>query len=135
MLKLTEAELVAAAQAMLRNAYAPYSHFRVGAALETKRFLYTGANVENRSYGLTICAERTAVVAAVTNRELKFQRLAIASALDDFITPCGACLQVLSEFCDDLPILLINRSGRVRRSSLKKLYPEPFVFQRKSAKK
>ncbi len=135
MLKLTEAELVAAAQAMLRNAYAPYSHFRVGAALETKRFLYTGANVENRSYGLTICAERTAVVAAVTNRELKFRRLAIASAQDDFITPCGACLQVLSEFCDDLPILLINRSGRVRRSSLKKLYPEPFVFRRKTVKK
>jgi cytidine deaminase len=135
MLKLTESELIAAAQAMLRNAYAPYSHFRVGAALETRRFLYTGANVENRSYGLTTCAERAAVFAAVTNRELKFQRLALASPTDDFITPCGACLQVLSEFCSDLPILLVNRSGRLRRTSLKKLYPEPFVLQRKTAKK
>ena len=134
-LNLTEAELAAAARAMLRNSYSPYSHFRVGAALETSKFLYTGTNIENRSYGLTICAERTAVVTAVANRERKFKRLAIAADTDHFVTPCGACLQVLSEFCDDLPIVLVNGAGKIKRTSLKKLYPAPFVFASRRAKK
>lgn len=130
MRNFTEQELVLASQAVLKHSYSPYSKFRVGAALETANFIYVGTNVENRSYGLTICAERNAVFAAVSNRERKFLRLALASDTDDFITPCGACLQVLSEFCANLPIILVNKAGKTKRTSLKKLYPTPFVLKK-----
>ena len=130
MKSFTEQELTLAAQAVLAHSYSPYSKFRVGAALETARFIYVGTNVENRSYGLTVCAERNAVFSAVTNRERKFKRLALASDTAEFITPCGACLQVLSEFCDELQIILVNKSGKIKRTSLKKLYPEPFVLKK-----
>lgn len=130
MKKFSQEELVLTAQGVLNNSYSPYSKFKVGAALETARFIYVGTNVENRSYGLTVCAERIAVFSAVTNRETKFKRLALASATKEFITPCGACLQVLSEFCLDLPIFLVNSEGKVRKTSLKKLYPVPFVLKK-----
>ncbi|MGB5107209.1 MAG: cytidine deaminase [Candidatus Zixiibacteriota bacterium] len=130
MKNFTEQELILASQAVLKHSYSPYSKFRVGAALETAKFIYVGANVENRSYGLTVCAERNAVFSAVANRERKFKRLALASDTVDFITPCGACLQVLSEFCDDLPIILVNKSGEIKRTSLMKLYPAPFVLKK-----
>ncbi len=135
MKNLTEQELIDAARALLQHSYSPYSKFRVGAALETGRFLYTGTNVENRSYGLTVCAERVAVFSAVANRERKFRKLAIAAETEEFTLPCGACLQVLSEFCDDLQILLVNRKGRVRRTTLKKLLPSPFKADLKRQKK
>jgi cytidine deaminase len=130
MKKFTQEELVLASQGALKGSYSPYSKFKVGAALETARFIYVGTNVENRSYGLTVCAERIAVFSAVTNRETKFKRLALASATKEFITPCGACLQVLSEFCTDLPILLVNSQGKVKKTSLKQLYPAPFVLKK-----
>jgi cytidine deaminase len=130
MKKFTQEELVLASRGVLKSSYSPYSKFRVGAALETARFIYVGTNVENRSYGLTVCAERIAVFSAVTNRETKFKRLALASATSEFITPCGACLQVLSEFCTDLPILLVNSEGKVKKTSLKLLYPAPFVLKK-----
>jgi cytidine deaminase len=130
MKKFTEQELVLSSQAVRAHSHSPYSKFRVGAALETSRFIYVGTNVENRSYGLTVCAERVAVFSAISNRERNFKRLAIASPTEQFITPCGACLQVLSEFCADLPILLVNNEGKVKRTSLKKLYPVPFVLKK-----
>lgn len=135
MKNLTEQELVDAARALLANSYSPYSKFRVGAALETQRYFYTGTNVENRSFGLTVCAERVAVFSAVANRERKFLRIAIAAETEEFTLPCGACLQVLTEFCDDLPILLVNRDGKVKRTSLKKLMPSPFKAALKRSKK
>lgn len=130
MKKFTEQELVLSSQAALASSYSPYSKFKVGAALETSRFVYIGTNVENKSYGLTVCAERVAVFSAVANRERKFRRLALSSKTREFITPCGACLQVLSEFCDELPILLVNCEGKIKRTSLRKLYPSPFKLKK-----
>ena len=130
MKNFTEQELVLSSQAVLAHSYSPYSKLKVGSALETARFIYVGTNIENRSFGLTVCAERVAVFSAVANRDRKFRRMALSSNTKDFITPCGACLQVLSEFCDDLPILLVNSDGKVKKTSLKKLYPSPFVLKK-----
>lgn len=130
MKNFTEQELILSSQAALAHSYSPYSRFKVGAALETTRFIYVGTNIENRSYGLTICAERVAVFSAVANRDRNFRRLALSSNTGDFITPCGACLQVLSEFAEDLSILLVNCEGKVKKTTLKKLYPSPFVLKK-----
>lgn len=94
-----------AAEAAKHRAYAPYSGFRVGAALETERgTIVTGCNVENASYGLTICAERNAVAAAVTAGHTTFRRIALVSDSPRPISPCGACRQFLSEFGEDLVV-------------------------------
>ncbi len=130
MKNFTEQELILSSQAALAHSYSPYSRFKVGAALETTRFIYVGTNIENRSYGLTICAERVAVFSAVANRDRSFRRLALSSNTRHFITPCGACLQVLSEFAEDLSILLVNCEGKVKKTTLKKLYPTPFVLKK-----
>ena len=129
-MKISDKQLADLALEAAKNSYSPYSHFSVGAALETKERVYIGTNVENRSYGLTVCAERTAVFAAVTNGEREFERLAVASPNRGFITPCGACLQVLSEFCPDLPVILVNSKGDMKKTSLRRLYPQPFVLKK-----
>lgn len=103
-----------AAQAARENAYAPYSHFRVGAALLTKSGkIYTGCNIENASYTPTICAERTAIFKAVSEGERDFEALAIIGGREgetaEFCAPCGVCRQVISEFCSkDFKIILGN---------------------------
>lgn len=119
--------LIAAALAACRRAYAPYSDFQVGAALLTADGeIITGCNVENASYGLTVCAERTAVGNAVSAGHQSFLALAVASRRG--VTPCGACRQVLAEFCDDLPILLIDvdQPDAVREVRLAELLPDLF---------
>ena len=111
---MTDKELFSAAVKAAENSYSPYSHFRVGAALmAADGRIFTGCNIENASYSLTNCAERTAVFKAVSEGVTKFKAIAIAgSATDDFskpCAPCGACLQVLSEFCgDELVVILSN---------------------------
>ncbi len=124
--KLSDEELAERARGVQQNSYSPYSEFRVGAALEGKQSIYVGTNVENRSYGLTICAERSAIACAVSKGDRNFSRLALASPTEEFIVPCGACLQVLAEFCDDLVIILTNSKGEIDRVNLKDLYPRRF---------
>lgn len=119
-------ELISAARRAKYRAYAVYSNFRVGAALLTEQGnVFEGCNVENSSYGLTICAERSAVFHAVSQGETVFQSLAIASDDTGFITPCGACRQVLAEFAPHLEIILTNASGKTKITSLKRLFPIP----------
>lgn len=120
-------KLAAAARRVLKNSYSPYSKFAVGAALlGADRALYSGTNVENGSYGLSICAERAALFAGVAAGCRRFAALAVVSNSERFPHPCGACLQVLSEFSSKLPIVLVNRDGVAEETSLEKLLTAPF---------
>lgn len=106
--------LETAARAAQAHAYAPYSHFRVGAALEAEDgTVFAGCNVENASYGLTICAERAAVTAAVTHGARRFRRIVVVSDTDPPSAPCGACRQVLAEFGPAMPVEGVGRNTRV----------------------
>ena len=115
------------ARDVMRNAYAPYSNFRVGAAIEADDgTIHVGCNVENASYGLTICAERMAVGAAVAAGKRSLKRVAVATAVEPPATPCGACRQLLAEFGLDLEIIAAGPSTE-RRWTLKQLLPEAFT--------
>jgi cytidine deaminase len=119
--------LASAALAARENAHAPYSHFRVGAALEdTSGRVHTGCNVENATYGLTLCAERVAVFKAISEGARKFRRIAIAADTDVLTPPCGACRQILWEFCGDIEITLLNPRGKSENVRLKDLFPRAF---------
>ena len=117
-------DLLSAAKQARARAYAPYSRFTVGAALLTKTGqVFTGCNVENLSFGLTICAERNAVFAAVAAGEREFVKIGIVADSKSPVTPCGACRQVLAEFCDDIEIACSNMEGRRFDSTLAALLP------------
>jgi len=108
------------------NAYAPYSKFYVGAAVETKNGkVFAGCNVENASFGLTICAERAAICAAIAAGEKDFSRIIVASSSDYPVSPCGACRQMLSEFSPGIDIIMVGKNT-ISRSKLSKLMPDPF---------
>ena len=120
-------ELCRAAQNALENAYAPYSHFRVGAALEcSDGSVFTGCNIENAAYSPAICAERTAVAKAVSEGRRSFCRIAIAAETEAFCPPCGVCRQVLQEFAPDLEVILVNCQGETREFTLGQLLPFSF---------
>ncbi len=124
---MTDKELMQKAKLVRKNAYAPYSNFKVGCALlSSSGKLYTGVNVENGSYGLTTCAERMAVFKAVSQGERKFQKIAIVTDTREPKYLCGACLQVLSEFCEDLKIICATVSGKTKTYTLKELLPKAF---------
>ncbi|MEG0778999.1 MAG: cytidine deaminase [Oscillospiraceae bacterium] len=124
---MTKQELQQTAIAMLERAYCPYSHFPVGAALEcADGTVYTGCNVENAAYGCTICAERTAIVKAVSEGHRDFVRIAIAGKSDDYCVPCGTCRQVLQEFAPQIEVLCLNGAGDVREFPLSQLLPYGF---------
>jgi len=114
------------ARGALASAYAPYSDFRVGAALEcADGSVFTGANIENSSFGLTICAERTALAAAVSAGHRAFVRIAIATETGDAVAPCGACRQVLAEFAPTLEVVSVS-DDEENTWSLAELLPAPF---------
>lgn len=118
-------DLIAAAVEARKQAYAPYSHYAVGAALlaENGRF-YTGCNVENASYGLTICAERTAVVKMVSEGVRQIEAIVVCT--ENAGSPCGACRQVLAEFAGDVPVWLVDAQGNGRETTLYTLLPDHF---------
>jgi cytidine deaminase len=119
-------ELIELARQARKKAYAPYSHYKVGAALRGKSGkVYTGCNVENASYGHTVCAERTAVLKAVSEGETEFDAIAVVTKNGG--SPCGACRQVLSEFAPELTIYIADKNGEYRTTSLKKLLPDSFT--------
>jgi cytidine deaminase len=119
--------LVEAALGARRNAHAPFSLFQVGAALEdASGRIHTGCNVENATYGLTVCAERVAVLKAMSEGARKFSRIAVAADTDALTPPCGACRQILWEFCGDIEVMLVNLQGKSEIFRLKDLLPRPF---------
>ena len=125
MTKWTREELVAQAMQARERAYAPYSNYQVGAALLGKSGrVYTGCNVENAVYPLATCAERTAVVKAVSEGELEFVALAVATKNGG--APCGSCRQTLREFGEDIAVIIADDSGAYRETTVAKLLPDSF---------
>ena len=111
------------------NAYVPYSKFKVGAALLGKNgTVYRGCNIENAGYSLTNCAERTAIFKAISEGVMEFEAIAIVADTDRPCQPCGACRQVISEFCDpDMPVYLTNLKGDVQETTVRELLPGAFT--------
>ncbi|NLG84852.1 MAG: cytidine deaminase [Firmicutes bacterium] len=131
-----EKELIARATAAREMAYAPYSVFRVGAALRAESGkIYEGCNVENASYGATICAERVAAVKAVAAGERRFLALAVVAEGPPLVPPCGIGRQFLTEFGPDLEVYLADLEGHIERTDLAALFPAAFTRQSLSAKK
>jgi cytidine deaminase len=119
--------LIAAATAVRENAHAPFSKFRVGAAaLDDQGRIFTGCNVENATYGLTICAERVAIFKAISEGARKFVRVAVVADTPNLTPPCGACRQILWEFCGDVELVLANLQGQRETMQLGTLFPRAF---------
>ena len=119
--------LIEAARAARERAFAPYSTFKVGAALEcADGTVVTGCNIENSTYGLTLCAERVAVFKAVSEGYRAFRRIAVVADTQDPTPPCGPCRQILWEFCGDIEVVLANLTEEKGRYQLKDLLPLPF---------
>lgn len=122
------APLARAAAAARRKAYAPYSRFLVGAAVRAGGRVFTGCNVENASYGLTVCAERAAVAGAVAAGARRLDAVAVASGTSPATPPCGMCLQTLAEFAGpDLPVVLLGARGSREETTLGALLPHAFT--------
>jgi cytidine deaminase len=121
-------DLVRQAIEARKRAYVPYSRFPVGASLLTRSGkIYTGCNVENASYGLTVCAERVAIWKAVSEGETEFSALAVATNIGG--SPCGACRQVMAEFAPDMPVLIADLNGQITPLSVADLLPLAFTPQ------
>jgi cytidine deaminase len=120
--------LIEEAKKAMQHAYAPYSHFKVGAAvLTTNGKIYTGCNVENASYGATNCAERTAIFKAVSEGETTFSAIAIVGSKNAFTYPCGICRQVIAEFMQDGLLIFENEQGEIQTLSLNEVLPYSFT--------
>jgi cytidine deaminase len=120
-------ELIRAAEAFRLRARAQHSGFKVGAALETRKGkVFGGCNVENSTYGLTVCAERVAVWKALSEGESEFRRIAIVADSEMLTPPCGPCRQILWEYCGDIEVILANLGGSKAKYRLSKLFPMPF---------
>lgn len=133
---VSRSKLVRAAAAARRGAVAPYSNFKVGAALLTKSGrIVTGANVESASYGLTCCAERVALFSALTSGQRRFAAIAVVTRADGGATPCGACRQLLAEYAPDAKVFIADsrRLNVVREFAVRELLPEAFAFRPKDS--
>ena len=121
------ADLITAAQRARLSARAAYSGFRVGAAIETRKGrIFGGCNVESATYGLTVCAERVAIWKALSEGETEFRRIAVVTDSDRLTPPCGACRQIIWEYCGDIEVLLANLHGKKARHRARELLPSPF---------
>jgi cytidine deaminase len=120
-------ELIARAVEVRENACAAYSHYKVGAALvASSGKVYTGCNIENSTYGLTVCAERVALWKALSEGERKFTQIAVVTSSEPPASPCGACRQLLWEYCGDIEITLANLQGFRKTLHLVEIFPRPF---------
>ncbi len=121
-----EALIKAASQAR-ENAHARFSNFKVGAALRTAQGkIYGGCNVENATYGLTVCAERVAIFKAISEGERRFDAIAVVTDTSTLTPPCGACRQLIWEFCGDVPVAIANLEGKSEIFWMRDLFPKPF---------
>jgi cytidine deaminase len=119
--------LINAARTAREHAHAPYSNFRVGAAVRAKSGrIFSGCNVENATYGLTLCAERVAIFKAISEGERGFDAVAVVTDTDTLTPPCGACRQIIWEFCGDAEVVLSNIKGKTEHHRMAVLFPKPF---------
>jgi cytidine deaminase len=119
--------LITVAKNTRENAHAKFSNFRVGAGLRAASGkIYGGCNVENATYGLTVCAERVAIFKAISEGERKFDAIAVVTDTDNLTPPCGACRQLIWEFCGDVPVIMSNLKGKVETIRMNQLFPKPF---------
>ncbi len=131
-MSIDDDQLVEHARDAQKNAYAPYSEFNVGAALLTEdNQVFSGCNVENATFGATICAEQTAVFNAVCHGARQFTKIAIVTDNDAPVMPCGICRSVLFEFSPDMEIIAVGSSGRMEKIRLSQLYPKGFRLKSK----
>ena len=120
-------DLIEQARKSRENAHAPFSNFKVGAALLTESGkVITGCNIENASYGLTMCAERVAIFKAISEGEKNFKHLAVVADTENLTPPCGACRQIIWEFCGDVPVILSNLHGKKETVQMSELLPRAF---------
>jgi len=120
-------ELINKAKNAREHSYSPYSRFKVGAALKTKNgMVFTGCNIENSSYSLSICAEREAIFKAISAGEMDLDTIAVVTDSDKLTTPCGACRQVMWEFSKDMTIVVANLKGEKKEFKIKELLAHPF---------
>ena len=123
----TEKELVEAALEVREKAYAPYSNFKVGAAIRTKEGkVYVGCNVESASYGLTVCAERVAIWKSISEGKHKITQIAVVADTEELTPPCGVCRQIIWEFGGDIPVTLANLNGKTETVQMRELLPRAF---------
>jgi len=119
--------LIVVAKHCRENAHAKFSNFKVGAGLRAASGkIYGGCNVENATYGLTVCAERVAIFKAISEGERKFDAIAVVTDTDTLTPPCGACRQLIWEFCGDVPVVMVNLKGKVETFRMSQLFPRPF---------
>jgi cytidine deaminase len=119
--------IVAVAKSARENAHARFSKFKVGAGLRAASGkIYGGCNVENATYGLTVCAERVAIFKAISEGERKFDAIAVVTDTDTLTPPCGACRQIIWEFCGDVPVVMSNLQGKTDVVRMSELFPKPF---------
>jgi cytidine deaminase len=120
-------QLITIAKQSRENAHAPYSNFRVGAALRASSGrIFGGCNVENATYGLTVCAERVAILKAISEGERGFDAISVVTDTEALTPPCGACRQLIWEFCGDIPVVLANLKGKIEQIQMHDLFPKPF---------